>query len=54
MDRLEKDSRIYSKGYGKERVFRRKGVITPIQKGDTSDVRNYRRVTLLCTGIRSM
>jgi len=25
MNRLEKDSRIYSRGYGKERVFRKNG-----------------------------
>jgi len=25
MDRLEKDLKIYSRGYGKERVFRKNG-----------------------------
>jgi len=25
MDRLEKDSKIYSRGYGKEKVFRKNG-----------------------------
>jgi len=51
MARLEKDSRNYSRRYGKEKIEEewRKEVITPIyKKGDTSDVKNYKRVTLLC------